>query len=62
MIGHSYFCGNGLALTEEAYMAVIRHEILPLLKEYWFDDPERVAQWKDKLEAELSKGDGHSSR
>ena len=51
MVGHSYFCGNGKALTEEMYIEAIRHEIVPLLMEYWFDDPERVAQWKDKLEA-----------
>jgi 5-methylcytosine-specific restriction protein B len=55
MVGHSYFCGNGLALIEKVYMDAIRHEILPLLKEYWFDDPERVAQWKDKLEAEFGQ-------
>jgi|ERR1022692_922296 5-methylcytosine-specific restriction protein B len=55
MIGHSYFCGNGLALTEKVYMDAVRHEILPLLKEYWFDDPERVAQWKERLEAEFEQ-------
>jgi 5-methylcytosine-specific restriction protein B len=54
-VGHSYFCGNGQALTEKTYVDAIRHEILPLLKEYWFDDPERVAQWKDKLEAEFGQ-------
>jgi 5-methylcytosine-specific restriction protein B len=51
MIGHSYFCGTGVALTEKVYMDAIRHEILPLLTEYWFDDPERVAHWKDRLAA-----------
>jgi 5-methylcytosine-specific restriction enzyme B len=55
MVGHSYFCGDGLKLTEKAYMDTIRHEILPLLREYWFDDPDRVAYWKDTLEAEFAK-------
>jgi hypothetical protein len=50
-IGHSYFCGDGFVLTEEVYFSAVRHEILPLLKEYWFDDPDRVAQWAEKLEA-----------
>ena len=53
MVGHSYFCGSGQPLSERAYLDSIRHEILPLLKEYWFDEPERVAQWKNKLEAEF---------
>ena len=54
MIGHSYFCG-GCALTEKAYEQAIRHEILPLLKEYWFDNPERVEEWTDKLGAKFEK-------
>ena len=53
MIGHSYFCGNGAALTENGYAQTIRHEILPLLTEYWFDDPERVKEWAEKLEAKF---------
>ena len=52
-IGHSYFCGNGSALTEEAYFSAVRHEIVPLLKEYWFDDPERVKDWAEKLLAKF---------
>jgi hypothetical protein len=55
MIGHSYFCGNGTPLTENAYEKAVRHEILPLLKEYWFDNPERVEEWAGKLEAEFEQ-------
>jgi 5-methylcytosine-specific restriction protein B len=51
VIGHSYFCGNGSALTEKIYLNAIRHEILPLLKEYWFDDPDKVKHWAEKLQA-----------
>jgi 5-methylcytosine-specific restriction enzyme B len=51
VIGHSYFCGNGSGLTEKEYISAIRHEILPLLSEYWFDDPQRVKHWGEKLEA-----------
>ncbi len=52
-IGHSYFCGNGSALTEDACLSAVRHEIVPLLKEYWFDDPERVKEWTEKLLAKF---------
>ncbi len=50
MIGHSYFCGNKTALNKREYESTIRHEILPLLKEYWFDNPERVEEWAEKLQ------------
>jgi 5-methylcytosine-specific restriction protein B len=53
MVGHSYFCTNDSAVTEAAYQNVVRHEIIPLLKEYWFDDPELVKSWTDKLEAKV---------
>jgi 5-methylcytosine-specific restriction protein B len=53
MIGHSYFCVNGSTLVEQDYVNAIQHEILPLLKEYWFDDPKRVEQWAEKLGAKF---------
>ncbi|MDR3063283.1 MAG: hypothetical protein LBU40_03980, partial [Methanobrevibacter sp.] len=34
-IGHSYFCEENL--NEEKYESIIRYEIAPLLREYWFD-------------------------
>lgn len=55
MIGHSYFCGSGAALTEKGYEQAIRHEIMPLLREYWFDNPERVEEWSGKLEAKFEQ-------
>jgi len=44
-IGHSYFCPRGddfSGLDEEWYKSIIRTEIIPLLKEYWFDNPSKV--------------------
>jgi hypothetical protein len=55
MIGHSYFCGNGVALTEKGYKQAIRHEVMPLLQEYWFDDKERAEDWADKLGASFEQ-------
>ena len=43
-IGHSYFVPSGEDenLDDSWFRAVIRTEIAPLLKEYWFDQPARV--------------------
>lgn len=52
-VGHSFFCPQG---TEEAlgidwYRSIIRTEIAPLLREYWFDDLEQAeAQIVDLLQ------------
>lgn len=51
-IGHSYFCsgvGEVGAATPEWYAEVIRSEILPLLREYWFDDLGKVKKWERLL-------------
>jgi 5-methylcytosine-specific restriction protein B len=48
-VGHSYFCGNGGPLDADGYQRTVRHQILPLLEEYWFDDPEEVKNWTAKL-------------
>lgn len=45
LIGHSYFCpkGDSFAKLDEAwYRSVVRTEIVPLLKEYWFDNPKKA--------------------
>lgn len=42
-IGHSYFITNKM---DDKYLAnVIQYEIIPLLKEYWFDEPDKVREW-----------------
>lgn len=44
-IGHSYFCPKGdnfAELNEAWYRDVVQTEIAPLLKEYWFDNPQRA--------------------
>ena len=42
-IGHSYFCPFGEIEDEDHwYQTIIRTEIEPLLREYWFDDEARV--------------------
>ena len=44
-IGHSFFCPTGesfAGLDENWYRAIVRTEIIPLLKEYWFDNPKKA--------------------
>jgi 5-methylcytosine-specific restriction protein B len=51
-IGHSYFCprGNNFdGLTREWYEQVIKTEIIPLLKEYWFDNQKRAKEIGETL-------------
>jgi len=50
-IGHSFFCpdGNNSEVGEQWYSLVIRHEIGPLLKEYWLDDSKKAEAEIDAL-------------
>ena len=43
-IGHSFFCPDvsGQTCDETWYARIITYEIAPLLREYWFDDPDKV--------------------
>lgn len=47
-IGHSYFCGVE-ECTTEWMMDVVDFDILPMLTEYWFDDPDKVQRWENIL-------------
>jgi MoxR-like ATPase len=50
-IGHSFFCISRENSVEETawYRQIIETEIVPLLEEYWFDSPSRVAEMRDSL-------------
>jgi len=49
-IGHSYFCpGEDDDPDRSWYLKIIRTEIIPLLREYWFDRPEQVEAWEKRL-------------
>ena len=48
MIGHSYFCTDK-SIDNVWLKSVIEYEIIPLIKEYWFDDNEKVAEWSRNL-------------
>lgn len=49
-IGHSYFCGlTAKTATVQTLTFIIEYELIPLLKEYWFDEPEKIIDWSDRL-------------
>lgn len=47
-IGHSYFC-NLKKVTQQALSGIVEYELIPLLKEYWFDEPTKVRDWANEL-------------
>ena len=46
-IGHSYFCE--LSCPEERIAEIIEYDILPTISEYWFDDIEKIENWRKEL-------------
>lgn len=49
-IGHSYFCTkDSTQITDEWIKSTIEYELIPLVKEYWFDDKDKQDQWMQKL-------------
>lgn len=47
-IGHSYFCTD-CEVTDGWLNSVVEYEIIPLIKEYWFDEPSKVQSWTANL-------------
>ena len=53
-IGHSYFCNfTSETLNNQSLKAVVDYELIPLLREYWFDEPSRVKVWSDNLRSAI---------
>ena len=51
-IGHSYFCNNK-EINDEWLNCIVEYEIIPLLKEYWFDEQSKVVTWSEKLKSAI---------
>ena len=47
-IGHSYFCGKD-EIDDSVLSGIVEYELIPLLKEYWYDDPQKVKDWAESL-------------
>ena len=52
-IGHSYFFTNNI-VDEKWLNAVIEYELVPLLNEYWFDEPSRAETWLVRLRSAVN--------
>ena len=53
-IGHSYFCNmDADSCTDAALASIVDYELIPMLKEYWFDEPGKVRDWTDRLRRSL---------
>lgn len=53
-IGHSYFCNmDADSCTDAALASIVDYELIPMLKEYWFDEPGKVREWSDRLRRSL---------
>ena len=49
-IGHSYFCGlTSDTVNVQTLSSIVEYELIPLLKEYWFDEPTKVIDWSERL-------------
>ena len=51
-IGHSFFC-NLKQATDQALFRIVEFELIPLLKEYWFDEPFKVNDWANSLRSAI---------
>ncbi|WP_297672834.1 AAA family ATPase [Slackia sp.] len=49
-IGHSYFCGfSSEGSMDVKLVAIVEYELVPMLREYWFDEPTKVREWSGAL-------------
>ena len=51
-IGHSYFC-NLAEVNDQVLKGIVEYELIPLLKEYWFDEPTKVRSWTNNLRSSI---------
>ena len=47
-IGHSYF-SSPTEIDEPWLKEVVEYELIPLITEYWFDEPSQISLWSGKL-------------
>lgn len=50
MIGHSYFCTN-----ETDIKHILKYEIKPLIKEYWYDEDEAREKWVSEINSYINR-------
>lgn len=54
-IGHSFLSPPAGSDADDAWLySVVENELIPLLGEYWFDEPQTAAEWSSKLRAAVA--------
>lgn len=48
-IGHSYLWNIKSENVTEKLTYIVEYELIPLLKEYWFDEQDNIDYWSDRL-------------
>ena len=48
-IGHSYFCGKPESMTDATVKGIVKYDILPTIREYWFDNEKKANDWSDRI-------------
>ncbi|MDD6735764.1 MAG: AAA family ATPase, partial [Clostridiales bacterium] len=51
-IGHSYFCTDE-ETTDELLKSIVECELIPILSEYWFDEPHKFHKWSKTLRSAI---------
>lgn len=55
VIGHSFLSNTPGLETNDAWLySVVEDELIPLLDEYWFDEPTKAREWAGKLRAAVA--------
>ena len=53
-IGHSYLCNIKTDDIDDKLNYIVEYELIPLLKEYWFDEPGKVDEWAARLRSAVN--------
>ena len=53
-IGHSFLCNIKQDEVIEKINYLIEYEFIPLLKEYWFDEQDKIDYWSDRLRSVIN--------
>jgi len=51
-IGHSYFCTNSV-IDDMWLQNVVKYQLEPLIREYWFDESNKVKEWTANLRSAI---------
>lgn len=51
-IGHSYF-STRLDIDDNWLSEIVEYELIPLINEYWFDEPSQLEYWNSKLRSSV---------